>query len=113
MLIYNIKTQVEFNLGYNPLIFYILQSYGPFIKNIVQKLVSAQYQNLVSAQLPLKDCIELIQIWYSTLHADSPLSAKLRGKFKLCEETHEKHYLGHSQNSAEFRGVYKFPGRKT
>jgi len=38
---------------------------------------------------------------YSTLHADSPLSAKLRGKFKLCEETHGGHYLGHSQNSAE------------
>jgi len=48
-----------------------------------------------------------------TLHADSPLSAKLRGKFKLCEETHGGHYLGHSQNSAEFRGVDIFPRRKT
>jgi len=50
---------------------------------------------------------------YSTLHADSPLSAKLRGKFKLCEETRGGHYLGNSQNSAEFRGVDKFPRRKT
>jgi len=39
MLIYNIKTQVEFNLAYNPLIFYGLWA---FYKNIVQKLVSAQ-----------------------------------------------------------------------
>ena len=30
MLIYNIKTKVEFDLGYNPLILW--QSYGPFIK---------------------------------------------------------------------------------
>ena len=45
---------------------------------------------------------------YSTLHADSPLSAKLRGKFKLCEETHAGgHYFGHSQNSAE---LIKFLG---
>jgi len=50
---------------------------------------------------------------YSTLHADSPLSAKLRGKFKLCEETHGGHYLGHSQNSVEFCGVDKFPRRNT
>ena len=42
-------------------------------------------------------------LWY--IHADSPLSAKLRGKFKLCEETRGGHYFGHSQNSAEFRGV--------
>jgi len=39
MLIYNIKTQVEFDLGYNPLIFYWDWD---FYKNIVQKLVSAQ-----------------------------------------------------------------------
>jgi len=46
-----------------------------------------------------KVCLRVLQ--YSTLHADYPLSAKLRGKFKLCEETHGGHYLGHSQNSAE------------
>jgi len=39
MLIYNIKTQVEFDLGYNPLIFTELWAFN---KNIVQKLVSAQ-----------------------------------------------------------------------
>jgi len=50
---------------------------------------------------------------YSTLHADSPLSAKLWGKFKLCEETRGGHYLGHSQNSAKFRLVDKFPRWKT
>ena len=49
---------------------------------------------------------------YSTLHADFPLFAKLRGKFKLCEETHGGHYFGHSQNSAKFRGVDKVPRRK-
>jgi len=50
---------------------------------------------------------------YSTLHADSSLSAKLRGKFKLCEETRGGHYFGHSQNAAEFRGVDKILWRKT
>ena len=59
-------------------------------------------------QIQLKHAAALI---YSTLHADSPLFAKLRGKFKLCEETHGGHYLGHSQNSVEFRGVDKFPRR--
>ena len=39
MLIYNIKTQVKFDLGYNPLIFDELWA---FYKNIIQKLVSAQ-----------------------------------------------------------------------
>jgi len=39
MLIYNIKTQVEFDLGYNPLIF---DGVMGLYKNIVQKLVSAQ-----------------------------------------------------------------------
>jgi len=39
MLIYNFKTQVEVNLGYNPLFFTEL---WVFYKNIVQKLVSAQ-----------------------------------------------------------------------
>jgi len=48
---------------------------------------------------------------YSTLHADSPLSAKLRGKFKLCEGTRGGHYFGNSQNAAEFLGVYKIPRR--
>jgi len=62
----------------------------------------------------LRGCLDRFMIcMYSTLHADSPLSAKLRGKFKLCEETRGGHYLGHSQNSAEFRGVDKFPWRKT
>jgi len=50
---------------------------------------------------------------YSTLHADSPFSAKLRGTFKLCKETRGGHYFGHSQNAAEFRGVDKIPRRKT
>ena len=40
MLIYNIKTQVELDLGYNPLIFDGV--IGLLKKNIVQKLVSAQ-----------------------------------------------------------------------
>jgi len=39
MLIYNIKTQVEFDLGYNTQIFTELWA---FYKNIVQKLVSAK-----------------------------------------------------------------------
>jgi len=39
MLMYNIETQVKFDLGYNPLIFTELWA---FYKNIVQKLVSAQ-----------------------------------------------------------------------
>ena len=50
---------------------------------------------------------------YSTLHADSPLSAKLRIKFKLCVETRGGHYFGYSQNAAEFRGVDKIPRRNT
>jgi len=33
--------------------------------------------------------------------------------FKLCEESHGGHYLGHSQTSAEFRGVDKLPRRNT
>ena len=39
MLIYNIKTQVEFDMGYNPLMF---DGVMGLYKNIVQKLVSAQ-----------------------------------------------------------------------
>ena len=37
---------------------------------------------------------------------------KLLGKNKLCEETHGRHYFGHSQNSAEFPGVDEIPRRK-
>ena len=54
-----------------------------------------------------------VECTVSTLHADSPLSAKLRGKFKPCEETHGGQYLGHSQNSVEFRGVDKCPRKNT
>ena len=52
MLIYNIKTQVEFDLGYNT---QILTELWAFYKNIVQKLVSAKN---------LKDCIYSIYIWH-------------------------------------------------
>ena len=39
MLIYNIKTQVKFDLGYNPLFF--LRSNGPFIKTLSMHLAGA------------------------------------------------------------------------
>ena len=78
--------------------------YKPLTEPVTDNVMENKMENVFN--------ILIMSQRYSTLHADSQLSAKLRGKFKLCEETHGGHYFGHSQNSAEFCRVDKIPRRK-
>jgi len=47
---------------------------------------------------------------YSTLHTDSPLSAKLRGKFKLCKETLRGNYVWNYKIPRSFSELIKSLG---